>query len=90
MALGAPTLVWARQAMASIDIVGSPGFAEAIRIPIRVCTAGADALVSIGTQARIAGRLSNAKQIVVEGAKHELLMELDQYRDRVFAAFDEL
>lgn len=90
LALGAPTLGWARQAMASIDIVGSPGFAEAIRIPIRVCTAGADGLVSIGTQARIAGRLPNAKQIIVEGAKHELLMELDRHRDRVFAAFDEL
>ena len=84
------TVGWARQAIASIDVVHSEGFPEAISIPIRVCTAGADALVSVEAQRLIAERAPKAKQVVVEGAKHELLMEIDDYRDRIFAAFGQI
>jgi len=90
LALGAPTLGWVRQAIVSIDCVHAPGFAEAIGIPIRVCSACDDALVSLDAQAAIVERLPAARQILLEGAKHELLMELDRHRDHVYAAFDEL
>lgn len=88
--LGAPTFAWARQAVRSMDVIHAPGFAEAIRIPIRICSAGADALVSVGAQRLVADRLSNGEQIVVSGSRHELLMEIDSYRDQIFAAFDSL
>ncbi|MBW2388455.1 MAG: alpha/beta hydrolase [Deltaproteobacteria bacterium] len=88
--LGAPTFAWARQAVRSMDVIHAPGFAEAIRIPIRICSAGADALVSIEAQRLVADRLSNGEQIVVSGSRHELLMEIDSYRDQIFAAFDSL
>lgn len=90
LALGGPTLGWVRQAIASMDIVHSEGFPEAIEIPIAVCTAGDDALVSVDSQQLIAVRLPNARHLIIEGAKHELLMEVDEHRDRVLAAFDEL
>ena len=33
-------------------------------------------------------RLKAAKHAVVEGAKHEILMELDPWRAKLWAAFD--
>jgi lysophospholipase len=88
--LGAPTFEWARQGIKSMDTIHAPGFAEAIATPVRVCTAGADELVSVSAQKLVADRLPNCKQRVIEGAKHELLMEIDAYRNQIFAEFDEL
>lgn len=90
LALGGPTLGWARQAIRSMDVIHAPGFAEAIEIPIRVCTAGADALVSSDAQRQIVDRLPNAKQVVIADARHELMVELDRYREPFFAAFHEI
>ena len=88
--LGSPTIGWFGQAIESMDLVHSDGFAESIETPIRVCSATADALVSVDAQRLVADRLPNGKQVIVEGAKHELLMEIDEYRAQIFAAFDEL
>lgn len=90
LALGAPTLEWVRQAIKSMSVIHAPGFAEAIRIPIVVCSAEADALVSVEAQTLVTERLPMGRQIVVAEAKHELMMELDVHRDVVFSAFDDL
>jgi lysophospholipase len=88
--LGGPTLQWARQAIKSMDVLHAEGFAEGIRIPIVVCSAGADTLVSVKAQTLVADRLPMGRQVVVAESKHELMMELDVHRDVLFAAFDEL
>jgi lysophospholipase len=90
LALGSPTFGWARQALASIDQLHAPGFAEAISTPIRVCSAGDDKLVSLAAHAAIADRLPNARHVVFDGAQHELLMEVDAIRDGTLAQFYEL
>jgi lysophospholipase len=88
--LGAPTVGWARQAIRSMDTIHRPGFVEEVIIPVVVCTAGEDALVSADAQRLVADRLPNGKQLVVPGAKHELMVELDVLRAQFFTAFDEL
>lgn len=88
--LGGPTLCWARQAIKSTDVLHGKGFAESIRIPIAVCSAGADTLVSVEAQTLVADRLPMARQVVVAASKHEVMMELDVHRDVLFAAFDSL
>ena len=90
LALGSPTIGWARQAFASMDVLHAPGFAEAIETPIRVCTAGADTLVSAAAHTAVLNRLPNAKGMVFDGARHELLVEVDRHRDRILGVFDEL
>jgi lysophospholipase len=49
-------------------------------IPALVIQAGADKVVDNKRQDRVIARLANCQKIVVEGAKHELFMEEDQYR----------
>ena len=88
--LGAPTFGWARQGIISMETIHAPGFPEAIHTPIRVCTASAESLVSVEAQRIVANRLPNGEQVIIEGAKHELLMEIDDYRDQIFAVFDAL
>lgn len=90
LALGGPTLGWVTQAIAAMDVLHGPGFPEAIEIPITVCSAHEDALVSVTAQQLITERLPNAKHVVIEGARHELLMETDEHRDRVWAEIDAL
>ncbi len=90
LALGGPTIHWAREAMRSISAIHEPGFVERVEIPIRVCTAGSDTVVSNAAQSMIARRLPNATQHILEGAKHELLMERDAIRDRFYALSEEL
>ncbi|MFT5441184.1 MAG: lysophospholipase [Myxococcota bacterium] len=85
--LGAPTLGWVRQAIKSMDILHAPGFAEKISIPITVCSAGDDALVSNASHKLIVDRLPNGQQIEIKGAKHELMVEIETHRKQFFDAF---
>ena len=89
LALGGPTLAWVRQAIKSMDVIHAEGFVEKIRIPITVCSAGADALVSVEAQTLVANRLPMGRQVIVADAKHELMMEIDAHREVFFSAFDD-
>jgi lysophospholipase len=87
--LGSPTFGWAKQAIRSMDAIQAEGFAEAIQTPLRIYSAALDTLVSAGAHRRVADRLPNGELVVVPDAKHEILMELDRYREQLLAAFDE-
>ena len=89
LALGGATLGWGREAIRSMDTIHAPGFAEAIRIPIRVYSAGRDTLVSGEAHRSVVARLPQGELFSVPKAKHEILMELDEHRGRFFDAFDE-
>ena len=88
--MGGPTIRWAGEALRAIAAIHAPGFVERVEIPIRVCTAGDDTVVSIAAQSVVAKRLPNASQHLFEGAQHELLMERDAIRDRFYALSEEL
>jgi lysophospholipase len=90
LALGGPTVHWVREALLAIAAIHAPGFVERVGIPVRVCTAGQDSVVSLAAQAAVARRMPNAVQQLFEGAKHELLLERDEVRNRFFALFEEL
>jgi lysophospholipase len=59
-----------------------------IRQPILIVAAGNDAVVSNAAIEDFGGLLRAGSQLVVAGAKHELLMEQDRYRSQFWAAFD--
>jgi lysophospholipase len=88
LALGGVTYGWLDAAMASIGEINANGYAEAIKTPLLVVQAGADRLIDNPRQEAFARRLPNAKFLKVEGARHEILNERDEYRDQFLAAFD--
>ncbi len=88
LALGGITYGWLAAAMASIKEINGPGYPEAIDTPVLVVQAGADRLVDNEIQRAFAERLPEGSLIRIEGARHELLKERDELRNRFLAAFD--
>lgn len=88
LALGGITCGWLAAAMASIKEINGPGYPEAINTPLLVVQAGADRLVDNDIQRAFAERLPKGIFKCIEGARHELLKERDELRNRFLQAFD--
>lgn len=90
LAIAGPTWGWVAAAADAIEAFSQPGALAHVRLPITVVSAGGDVLVDNASHAAVAAALPNARHVVIAGAKHELLMEVDAVRDQVWAEFDAL
>lgn len=88
LALGAPTFGWVSAALDSMDALFEPGFPEGIRTPVHIVSAAQDSLIGGASHAELAARLPRAQRSVLEGAEHEILIEVDPCRNRFFEIFD--
>ena len=88
LGIGAPTIGWADAAFRTMDDFADPAYPAHIRQPILMIGAGADSVVSTAAAEAFAVRLRAGSQIILPGAKHELLMEQDRLRAQFWAAFD--
>ena len=88
LALGAPTVAWMNAAFRAMRTLRQRSFPTRIRQPILIVAAGNDAVVSNVAIEDFASLLRAGSQLVVAGAKHELLMEQDRFRSQFWAAFD--
>jgi lysophospholipase len=88
--LGAPSLGWLESALRSIQLMRSSGFLEAIDRPVLIVATHADRLVEFSAVERAANRIADGKLVVLgEEARHELLRETDNVRDKVLALIDQ-
>jgi lysophospholipase len=89
LAMGTGSWGWIRAALASMASLARRGALEAIDIPVLLLSASGDALVSAPAIARAAARLPKG-ELVVFGpeARHEILRESDEVRDKALAAID--
>jgi lysophospholipase len=90
LALGGPTIGWARQAARSMSAALVPGYLERIDLPLLLMSAGQDQLIDIASHGPVVARLRHAEHVIVEGAKHEIMMETDPLRAQFWQAFDRL
>ena len=88
LAIGAPTIGWLRAAYRSCDVLMSPRYARAVRIPMLLVAAGTDRIVSSSAIETFASRLKIGARVALAGSQHELLQERDEIRQRFWAAFD--
>lgn len=88
LAVGGITYGWVRSALKSIKTLHSPGYPEAIKIPILIVQAGGDQIVDNAMMNAIVARLPDATKVKIEGSMHEILKEQDQYRKQFWSAFD--
>lgn len=86
--LGGPTIGWLRQALGSVEVLETSGALEAIDRPILLVSASVDKVVDPAAHPVAVSRMPRAELVVVENAKHEILMETDARRDRFWTAFD--
>lgn len=88
--LGAPSLAWLNAAFASCRHVMQASYLAGIDVPVLLAAAEEDVLVDNTAIAEAARRLPDARHIVIEGARHEILMERDEMRAVFWKAFDAL
>jgi lysophospholipase len=88
LAIGLPTIGWLKAALDAIRRVGSERFAPRVRVPVLMLAATDDQLVASEAVEELAARLRAGSQIVLRGARHEILQERDSIREQFWAAFD--
>ncbi|HEY7661927.1 MAG TPA: alpha/beta hydrolase [Xanthobacteraceae bacterium] len=88
LAIGWPTVAWTDAAFRVMTDLSQSGYAAKIRQPILIISGGEDAIVSTPAIDEFAIRLRAGSHLIVPGARHELLMEQDRFRNQALAAFD--
>ena len=85
LGIGAPTIGWLASAFAAMRALAQPSIPRKITTPLLIVASGADRVVTtISAEFRLAAKTGDA--IIVKGARHELLMEADLYREQALAA----
>lgn len=86
LALGPPSWAWLSAAYRSATELRRPGAVEHIATPMLIVGTDGDRLVSPRAIREVAGRLPNAKLVMLgEEAAHEVLRERDELRDPLMA-----
>ncbi len=89
LCVAGPTMGWLNAALTSNDRLQRHAEArEAPLWPVLAVCAGDDRLVDTEATRNFARDVAGMACIVIRGARHELLMERDVYREQVWAAFD--
>ncbi|HYD31040.1 MAG TPA: alpha/beta hydrolase [Azospirillaceae bacterium] len=88
LALGGVTYGWLNAAYRAMARLFAPGVPESIAVPVLLLSAPADQVVDARAHRAIARRLPRAVLCEYPEARHELMMETDAVRDRVWADID--
>ncbi|MCB9991886.1 MAG: alpha/beta hydrolase [Rhodospirillales bacterium] len=88
--VGQVTYGWLHEANISCLKLQKKGFLETVETPCLFALAGKDRLVDNAAARKAIARMPNARIQEIPGAKHEILMETDDIRNRFLEAFDEL
>jgi lysophospholipase len=86
--IGAPTIGWVKAARDTMVTLKKAELVERITVPTLLFACGSDRVVDPRAVERFGRRLVNGGTILVPGARHELLMEADRFREPFWAAFD--
>lgn len=84
--VGGVTYSWLAASLASIARTREPGYVEAIEVPVLVCQAGDERVVSNRAITRLTRRLPRGRLRVFRHGRHELLRERDPVRREVVDA----
>jgi lysophospholipase len=86
--VGGPTIGWVNAAMRASVRMGQPDFPDLVPIPILMVLAGAERVVSNAAAEELSRRLKTCAHLRIPGARHEILMERNAFRDQFWVAFD--
>ena len=88
LGLGSPTIAWLRSAYRSMSRLRSPDYPHSVEVPLLMFAAGMDQVVSTQAIEEFALRLKVGTHVLIPQARHEILQETDEIRQRFWAAFD--
>ncbi len=88
LGVGSPTVAWLDAAFRAMAEFANPNYPGRLRQPLLLVAAGRDQIVSTHATSQFATRLRAGAHLVIPGARHEILMEQDRYREQFWAALD--
>jgi len=88
LGVGGATIGWVNAAMRACLRLAESDFGETVPMPILVVLGGADTVISNLAAEEFSRRVKTVAHLRIPGAKHEILMEKDQFRDQFWIAFD--
>ena len=88
LAVGGPTIGWINAAMRAARQMEDPDFPASVPIPVLMVLAGSDSVIDTSAAERLSIRLKTGAHVRIPGARHEILMERDKFRDQFWVAFD--
>lgn len=88
LGLGGATFGWLNAALAAMAELARMPSGTSLRTPVLIVAAGDDRLVSTDAALQFARRINGVAAVVIKGARHEPLMERDEFREQFWAAFD--
>lgn len=83
-----PTFGWMDAAFRSAAILNAEGYVEGITTRVVILVGDSDVVVDLESVRAMAKRLCNCHFMILEGAKHEVMMETDTVRALFWQAFD--
>ncbi len=88
LGIGSPTIGWLRAAYRACARLLDPSYPQRIEVPLLMFAAGNDEIVSTPAIEDFAVGLKVGSQLLIPGARHEILQEADEFRQRFWASFD--
>lgn len=86
LTIGGPSAAWVRAAIKAMTKVSEPSFMAANRIPMLFLAAGSDEIVSTEAVVHYARQLRSGRYLTIDGSRHEILQEVDVFREPALAA----
>jgi lysophospholipase len=86
--VGGVSYAWVRAALAASDAVRWAESLERVRLPALLLSAPDDTIIDAASHPVVARRLAACALLTYAGARHELLMECDAIRERVWSDVD--
>ena len=88
LGVGGPTWGWLSAAYKAMAQLKDTKFPITIKVPSLIVNAGLDRIVSNRATELLVEHLPAGSLVTIEGARHEILMEQDIFREQFWAAFD--
>jgi len=88
LGIDGPTFGWVHAAGQAMEALSDPEFPSRVHTPVLMIAAGQDTVVSSRAIDLLGRDLRGGGSLVIDGARHEILMERDRYRELFWAAFD--
>ncbi|AXS41863.1 alpha/beta hydrolase [Breoghania sp. L-A4] len=85
---GSPTIAWINAGCQAMRRFARFDFGPSVSVPMLIIAAGADKVVNSRVSEELASRMRAAGYVEIPGARHELMMEANRFREQFWAAFD--
>ena len=88
LGVGSPTFGWVSAAIKHMKYLTQENFGQTVSVPTLVIAGGHEQVVSYLAIETLCRKMPKGALVTIDGARHEIMMERDIYRQQFWGAFD--